>query len=307
MENPFKGMPKWGIYATIAGGVLVFGYAEYKHHEDTGSWSPFATSTTSSTTTATSTTTDPVTGLPYSEDSTVDPITGLEYLSEAEEYGSVAAAEADVSSFGGTEATGSGVPVTGTVSESDQASANTVVGSNVYTSNSAWAQAVQAGLEDVSGSTSYDGTDIGTAIGDYLTGTPVTAAQASVINIALAEYGPPPVGTFQIIQAPATTTGTTSTASETSKASTTAPADLRAVPSTTSVKLTWQNPSGVPTTLGSEAWTAEVYEGSKLISSKVVETPSADFTGLKTKTSYTAKVRWNDPKSPYATTSFKTT
>jgi hypothetical protein len=52
-----------------------------------------SSASTSASTTA-STGIDPVTGLPYSEDQTVDPLTGMTYLAEAQEYGSVSAAEA---------------------------------------------------------------------------------------------------------------------------------------------------------------------------------------------------------------------
>jgi hypothetical protein len=199
MDNPFKGMPKWGIYATAGGGILVVGYALYKHHASTGSWSPFSTSTTTSAGSAASI--DPITGLAYSNDSATDPITGQTYLAEAQQYGSVAAAEASVSAYGTSTASGSGIPVN-PASPIPAGSINTPVGTSVYTSNAAWAQAVQAGLEDVSGSTSYDGTDIGTALGAFLTQTPVTAAQAKVINVAIGEYGPPPSGNLQVIQAP---------------------------------------------------------------------------------------------------------
>lgn len=43
---------------------------------------------------------DPVTQLPYSMDDQVDPATGLTYLQEAEQYGSVSAAEATAGTGG---------------------------------------------------------------------------------------------------------------------------------------------------------------------------------------------------------------
>jgi hypothetical protein len=211
MDNPFKNMSKPQLYATMVGGLAIGGYALYKKHSTTGSWNPFSsgTSTSPSTTSdGTATSIDPITGLAYSDDNATDPITGDTYLAEAQQYGSVAAAEASVSDYGGSTATGSGIPVN-PASPASSGSVNTVVGTSVYTSNAAWAQAVQAGLEDISGGTTYDGTDIGQALGDYLTQEPLTAAQAQVVNVAIAEYGPAPVGNLQVILAPSSGTGST--------------------------------------------------------------------------------------------------
>jgi hypothetical protein len=216
MKNPFDGLKPWQVWAAIGGGTAVGGYALYKHHESTGSWSPLKSSSSSATSGTTSdgtaTSIDPVTGLAYSDDSATDPLTGQTYLAEAQQYGSVSAAEASVSAFGQSSATGSGIPVN-PASPASSGSINTPVGSSVYTSNAAWSTAVQAGLEDVSGSTSYDGTDIGTALGDYLTQQPLTAAQAQVVNVAIGEFGPAPVGNLQVILKPTsvsspTTSGT---------------------------------------------------------------------------------------------------
>jgi hypothetical protein len=140
---------------------------------------------------ASSTAIDPVTGLPYSQDQVTDPLTGMTYLAEAQEYGSVSAAEQavagaaadDFSSGAGTTGTGS----TGT----------TTTGGTGYTSNAAWAQAVEAGLTDIG----YTSTDVSAALGQYLNSLPETSAQAGIVAAALAEYGPPPVGTYTILQA----------------------------------------------------------------------------------------------------------
>lgn len=196
LQNPFRNMPKPALYATIAGSVLVFGYVGYKHHQSTGSWNPFSSGTgTSSAGTATSI--DPVTGLAYSQDNATDPLTGQQYLAEAQQYGSVAAAEASVSAYGQSTATGSGIPVN-PASPAPSGSINTPVGTSVYTSNAAWAQAVQAGLTDVG----YNATDVAQALGLYLTGQPMTAAQAQLINTGIAEFGAAPVGSLQVILKP---------------------------------------------------------------------------------------------------------
>jgi hypothetical protein len=199
-ENPFEDLPKpviIGGIAVTAGGVVIY---LYERKKKTGS---YFGSSSSSTATPSPTSIDPVTGLPYSEDNSTDPATGLTYLGEAAQYGSVAAAEASVSDYGTSGVSGE---------EGDGATsvAPGAVSSPTYTSNPAWATAVQAGLSDVSGGTTYDGTDIGTAIGDYLQGQPLTPAQVSVVSTAIAEFGPapsPPPG--GIIRAPATAPGVT--------------------------------------------------------------------------------------------------
>jgi hypothetical protein len=194
-DNPFKKLSKPQLYAAIGGTVLIGGVIEYKHHQSTGSWNPFSKGSA----TATGSAIDPVTNLPASEDDQIDPITQLPYLQEAQEYGSVAAAEASVSAYGATSNTGSGIgvsPVSPNTSGSTSAAGS--VNSSTYTSDAAWVQAATAGLADIG----YNETDVATALGDYVTQTPVTAAQAQLINTAIAEYGPPPIGNLQVIQAP---------------------------------------------------------------------------------------------------------
>lgn len=212
MHNPFKDLSRPQLYAVLAGGTAIAAYAEYRHHAATGSWSPFATSsaesqdTSEAATGSPGTVTDPTTGQEYS-DTAVDPSTQMTYASEITQYGSVQAAEAEVSSFGGTAPTTQSYD-TGYTYAQQTDNLTTTSGENIYTSNSAWAQAVQAGLEDVSGSTSYDNVDIGTALGLFLQGEPLSADQASLINTAMAEYGRPPVGNLQIITTPTVTAPT---------------------------------------------------------------------------------------------------
>jgi hypothetical protein len=212
IENPFKNLSKPQLYAIVGGSVLIGGYIVVHHHSTSGSWNPFSsgTATTAATSGGTAASIDPVTGLPYSEDDATDPTTGLEYLAEAQEYGSVSAADSSVSAYGASTATGSGIPVN-SASPASTGSVNTVTGSVIYTSNAAWAQAAEAGLTDVG----YASTDVATALGAYLTGEPVTSTEASLISVAVSEYGAPPVGTFQIILQPTTSTGTTTPPSTT--------------------------------------------------------------------------------------------
>jgi hypothetical protein len=191
-----KEYPKPVVWAVAIGGAGVV-YFVWKQKTAANAAAAAAASSGSAT--------DPVTGLPYSEDNQVDPITGMTYLSEAQEYGSVSAADASyqseaessIESEGGGNADVNGL--TGLYSsDSNQALS--------YASNAQWAQAVTAGLSDIG----YNATDVGAALGVFLAGLPETTAQATIVQTALAEYGEPPTGNLQIIMA--TTTTTTPTA-----------------------------------------------------------------------------------------------
>lgn len=196
MDNPFAHLSKNQKYMVIGGSILVLGGFEFYHHSSTGSWNPFSGSTSSSTSTtggtASASAIDPVTGLPTSEDNSVDPETGLTYLAEAEEYGSVSAAEADVSQYGTTTASGTGYTSgvgtdLGTLTTTSTGSLTTADYSNAQS----WAQAATTGLAEIG----YSETDVATALADVMNGIPVTATQASYWNTAVAEYpypGTPP-------------------------------------------------------------------------------------------------------------------
>jgi hypothetical protein len=201
---------RWVVYGTV--GVATVGGVLYFRSKSSG--------TSSASTSASAT--DPVTGLPYSEDNTVDPLTGLTYLSEAEQYGSVAAAESAVAQ--GYSAGGYGGSGEGYSGEAyGQPTYNTPeTGSEAYATNQEWAAAVQAALPGITGDSQGD---VATAVANYLAGLPLSTAQASDIQVALAEFGPPPSGSFSIIAA-SSASGATSTGSATSPGSgaTTTPA-----------------------------------------------------------------------------------
>ena len=190
----------------VLGGVIVGGgiaaYYVYKNHQ-----SSQAAASASSASSSTGMVTDPATGTQYPADGT-DPVTGETYAQEIGQYGSVGAADSAVSQneqaalYNEGDLYGTGYSAedysTGTYG------ANTTVSGSVYTSNSAWAQAATAGLEDIG----YTGTDVAEALGLYLTGAPVTTDEAAIIQAAIAEYGSPPDGSFQIITQPSgNTTG----------------------------------------------------------------------------------------------------
>lgn len=193
--------------AIVVGSGAVIWFAVKQHQAAAGSSSSSAI--------------DPLTGLPSSQDNVDDPLTGLTYAGEAQQYGSVSAAEqaaAGQSSLDLSSAYGTGGG--GVIGSSG---ATTLVPSTdttaaTYATNAAWAQAVEAGLTDVG----YTSTDVSAALGRYLGSLSETADQATIVDAAIAEYGPPPVGTYTVILAPATTaTGSGNTGTGTSTGTTT--------------------------------------------------------------------------------------
>lgn len=199
-ENPLKNMKPWQRNTAIIGAAAIGGYFVYSHHKKTGSWNPWSAGTNA--TSSGGSGINPITGLSYSDDNATDPITGEPYLSEAQQYGSVAAAEAAVSAYGQSTATGSGIPVN-PASPASSGSINTPVGTSIYTSNAAWSQAATAGLVSIG----YDGPTIAAALGAYLTQTPLDPDQIKIVNTAIAEYGPAPIGSLQVIPKPASGPG----------------------------------------------------------------------------------------------------
>ena len=286
ITNPFKDLSKKQTYIAVGGFAVIAGVFVYKRHSTTGSWNPFNNSSTASTA---SNAIDPLTGLPVSEDNTIDPVTGQSYLAEAQQYGSVSAAEASVSAYGQSSATGSGIPVVPASGSggSNQGSANTVVGGSVYTSDSAWATAAQAGLADIG----YSSTDVATALGLYLTGQPVDSTQANLISAAIAEFGAPPEGTFQIItkpaSGPASPPATTPTSGGQSKPAV-KPAPPTGIASSnvtsTGFDLAWRPSSGAT------SYPVRVTYQGKLAWSDIVGGPSTKIGGLSPNRTYTVHV-----------------
>lgn len=239
----------------IAGGSAIAIWFAYKQHKD--SEAAAAGSSSSSI--------DPVTGLPYSQDNQIDPLTGMTYLAEAQEYGSVSAAEQAVAGEAADETstadeTGSDLSDlsgvgTGTVS--------TDVSGGAYASNAAWAQAVTAGLSNIG----YTSTDVSAALGMYLGGLPLSTladgvSSASIVEAAIAEYGPPPVGSFTITlpstttttTPPPTTTTTTPPPTTTTTTTTPPPTTTTTPPPTTTTTPPVNNSWSFPAPTGFTAW-----------------------------------------------------
>ena len=190
-----SGLKTWQKVAIIGGGLGIAGLGYYEVKKKNA-----ASATTAGNATASNgqTVTDPSTGDVYPA-AADDPATGQTYAMEISEYGSVAAAETalaseDVSGYNSVAA----------VDETPVSAAGTG-----YSSNAAWSQAVTSGLTDIG----YSSTDIATALGLYLAGKALSPDQQTIVYDALAEYGPPPVGTYGVIAAPNTVTGTATSGS----------------------------------------------------------------------------------------------
>jgi hypothetical protein len=76
-----------------------------------------------------------------------------------------------------------------------------------YGDNAAWAQAAESGLSTIG----FSPTDVATALGRYLDRQSLSTSQAAIVEAAIAEYGAPPVGTYQVILASSRTPVTTGT------------------------------------------------------------------------------------------------
>lgn len=185
-----KKINKWWLIGGAGGAVLVF-YL-YKKNQSSSSSSG-------------SNAIDPLTGMPYSQDSQIDPLTGMSYLSEAQQYGSVQAAEnavASGSAYGSGYTSGGGFAggSSGTAGFGSLSGSTTQQASGSFDTNAQWAQTVTTGLTQLG----YSSTDVSAALGLYLSGLPLGTAPdgvsyLTIVQAAVAEFGPPPVGTFQII------------------------------------------------------------------------------------------------------------
>ena len=181
---------KWEVWTVAIGGALVTYYV-YRQHQATAAAAQNSADSN-----------------PDSSDSYLsqtDPLTGDTYGDEIAEYGSVSAAEQAITGSGATGAA-SAYEESGVAAGEDYDYYGSGVTGNTYTNNSEWASAVTAGLESLG----YDATDVNSAIANYLAGLQLTSTQAAIVQTALAEFGPPPVGTFTINVA-STAGGATST------------------------------------------------------------------------------------------------
>lgn len=298
---------KWVAYGT--GGAVIVGGVLIMRRRSSASSSGSSSSSAQSGT-------DPVTGLPYSMDNQVDPVTGLTYLAEAQQYGSVSAAEASVGAgYGGVSGTGTGYSGTAygspTFTTTDSSTPGATTG---YTTNQEWAAAVQAALPAITGDTA---SDVATAVAHYLASLPLTSTQANDIQVAIAEFGPPPVGTFSIVTQ-GSGSGPTTTGSGTPPPAqhgpiTVTPVNLHVTQVyTNSAQVAWLAPT-LPSGQGPiESYEVAAYDQhGTLVNGPFSVPPSqlyGNIGGLKSKTAYHVNVWCNPAKSggPHASTSFTT-
>jgi hypothetical protein len=173
-------------YVAIGGGVVavLVGYAYYKKRQS-GSSSSSSTATPSAPGATGS-------GDPYPPDGTTgnpsdpystDPATGMTYGDEQSSGG-----------YGGYGGYGSGVGAGYPIGDGT----GTGTTSTAITTNAQWAQQVEQDLPGIG----FSATAVATAVGRYLAKLPLSPEQANIIQVAVAEEGPPPVGTFPIIPQP---------------------------------------------------------------------------------------------------------
>lgn len=229
---------------------------------------------------------DPVTGLPFAQDNQTDPLTGMTYLAEAQQYGSVSAAEAALAGSGSAYSASGQSPYVGTAGypTSNVGSASGTVQS--YATNAAWSQAVTAGLVALG----YSAEAVAAALGLYFQEHPLSADQASIVQAAIAEYGPPPQGSYPIIATtstagpPAAGGGTTGGGHPAAKVPAMPGGVHASAVSSSGFTLAW-SPSA-----GATGYVVRVtYQGAVAFSDKVSGT-SAHVTGLGPNRSYTAHV-----------------
>lgn len=291
-----------------------------------------SSSSSSSTGAADPTAIDPLTGLPFAQDQTTDPLTGLTYLGEAQQYGSVSAAEAAFS--GATSAdgysAGYGASSGGTAGYPTSNVGTTTTG-NGYATNAQWSQAVTAGLAQLG----YDPQTIGAALGAFFAQMQLTSDQAAIVQAAEAEFGPPPQGTYAIVTAPSSgapggsgSGGTTSGgpgSGSTGGGGTTTPPPAKGGPITatpvglhttqvsgSSAQVAWTAPHVAAGQGPLTGYSVEAYDSAgHTVNGPFTVSPDqlyANIGQLKSKTAYHVNV-WADPAKsggPHATVSFTT-
>lgn len=291
-------------------------------------WRHAASSSSSKSTAADPNAIDPLTGMPFAQDQTTDPLTGLTYLGEAQQYGSVAAAEAAFSgaTSGSGYSAGYGASSGGTAGYPT----SNVGGSttpNGYATNAQWSQAVTAGLAQLG----YDPQAIGAALGAFFAQMQLTSDQAGIVQAAEAEFGPPPQGTYAIVIAPSSggsggsgSGGTTSGGPGPGSGGTTPPpakgGPITAAPvglhttqvSASSAQVAWTAPHVAAGQGPLTGYSVEAYDSAgHTVNGPFRVDPGqlyANIGQLKSKTAYHVNV-WADPAKsggPHATVSFTT-
>ena len=160
------------IFVAIGGAATVF--LVYRHYKNASA----VVNDTSSTGTGTDTSSDidPETGYAYGSTEDEEALAGLSGEASGDAYGTL----------------------------TSEPYYSTVATTQTPTTNAAWSQYVQQQL----GTIGYDPETVAGAIGAYLSQIPLTATQAGIVQVALAECGPPPQGEYSIIPQGTSTTTT---------------------------------------------------------------------------------------------------
>jgi hypothetical protein len=275
---PGLGHMKKGYVIAIAGGGLVLVIYLYRKQKAN------AAAATPATAQAATTTGGQLNGYPWdgtignsADPQSEDPSTGMTYAQEAAEGVGVytAASGADTGALAGL----SGVTT------------STTSATSAPTTNAAWAQQATANLVAIG----YSSTDVAAALGQYLASLPLTAAQQTIVQVALAEDGPPPVGSFSIITtgsstATSTGTGSTSTGSTAPKGTLSPPTGLKCAASSTSVTLRWNSSPGA----NQYHYQILTAAGANVHDAETNSLGGAGVSGLKSKTAYRWRVAAQD-------------
>lgn len=259
-------IPNWAVYGGV--GVAVVGGVLWWRNHSAGS----STASTAATAPGGSSLIDPATGIPYAD----------------ETAGSVGGSS-------GYSGLGYGYPTS-------DITGSTLSAGTSFTTNAQWAQAVEAGLTGLG----YDALAVGSAIGKYLLNQPLTSDQVTIVQTAVAEYGPPPVGTFAIIAggtAPPPPSGGGGTPPPGGGGGTPPPGRL---PAPVGIHLTIDGKTGVRLqwgpVAGATGYVAQCKQGGRdgptVNGPNHVTAAQADFGNLKPGTHYTALIWPSDAADP---------
>jgi hypothetical protein len=175
MADKILGLSKPQLAIVGVGGAVTI-FLVFKHYQNANA------ANAASTTANTSADIDPATGYPYGS---------------PEDEAALSEQQSDLSGLAASDG--------GTVSEPTGTTTTTTT--TGATTNAAWAQEAQAALVALG----YNAESAAGAIGAYLGGIAETPSQVNMIQIVLAEVGPPPVGTYSIISAGSSGGGSTGT------------------------------------------------------------------------------------------------
>jgi hypothetical protein len=202
MANPldsFRNLKGWQQAAVVVGGgATVAGLVVYEKRAKAAQAASAAepapaTAAAAGTTATAGEIEDPTTGQFYPDDS-VDPETGLTYQQEITEYGSVSAADQE-----GLQDQGELQDETPEEYEEQIGGAGGTSGTAVST-NAQWMAEVESGLSEQG----YSASDIGQGIAGYFAGKPLGTSPDgtnlyTMMNLAVSEYGPPPTGSYPLL------------------------------------------------------------------------------------------------------------